>query len=104
MIDLFQDNIKEAWERSDKKDLCVSEIKSTAWWLVPISGKINMEDKDIESISEYDYKRLIKGQVRKAAFAELEEIRSGHSKVSQNNYSGIDRPQPYIINTSISSR
>ena len=65
---------------------------------------MHMEDKHIENMSEYEYKRLIKRQVRKAAFEELEDIRSRHSKVSQNSYDGLNKPQPYIRNTSISSR
>ena len=53
---------------------------------------MHMEDKHIENMSEYEYKRLIKRQVRKAAFEELEDIRSRHSNVSQNSYDGLDKP------------
>ena len=64
---------------------------------------IHMDDQEVENMSEYDYKTFIKKQVRKAAFSELEEIRRDHSKVSQNKYTGIDKSQPYIRSTNITS-
>ena len=65
---------------------------------------IHMEDTHIENMSEYEYKKYIKKQIRLAAFTELEGIRSGHSKVSQNSYTGLEKPQPYIRNQNITSR
>ena len=65
---------------------------------------VHMTDHEIENMSEYEYKTNIKKQVRKAAFTELEEIRTSHSKVSQNKYTSLNRPQDYIRSTSITSR
>ena len=63
-----------------------------------------MEDTHIENMSEYEYNKYVKKQVRLAAFTELDGLRSGHSKVSQNSYTGIEKPQPYIRNQNITSR
>ena len=55
-----------------------------------------MTDHEIENMSQYEYKTNIKKQVRKAALTELEEIKTSHSKVSQNKYTSLNIPQDYI--------
>ena len=45
----------------------------------------------------------IKKQARRAAFTELEEIRTRHNKGSQNEYISLNRPQDYIRSRSITS-
>ena len=56
---------------------------------------------EIENMSEYEFKKkYIKQPVRKAAFTEPEEIRTSHSKVSQNKYTSLNRPQENIRSTS----
>ena len=65
---------------------------------------IHMNEHEIENMSEYEYKNQIKKHIRKAAFTELEQIRSGHSKVSQNSYIGLNKPQEYISSKNITSR
>ena len=63
-----------------------------------------MNEHEIENMSDYEYKNQIKKHIRKAAFTELEQIKSGHSKVSQNSYIGLNKPQEYISSKNITRR
>ena len=53
---------------------------------------LNIEDKYIEALPEDEYKKLIKNKVRQAAFCELEALKNSYSKVSQNQYEGLNKP------------
>ena len=63
-----------------------------------------MNDQEVKRMYEYEYKKHIKKHIRKVEFEELEQIRSIHSKVSQNKYSGLNRPQEYLRDRSITSK
>ena len=62
-----------------------------------------MNDKEIEDMTENDYKKLIKSKVRQTAFNELEALKESHSKVLQNKYDGLNNPQDYIKCKTMSS-
>ena len=59
--------------------------------------KLCLSQADIEGMCLNDYKSLVKQTVRKAAFQSLEEKKNSHSKVSQNQYTDMDKPQGYIV-------
>ena len=65
---------------------------------------LNIEDKYIEDMPEDEYKKLIKNKVREAAFCELEALKNSHSKVSHNQYNGLNKPQEYIKCKTLSSK
>ena len=55
-----------------------------------------MSDTEIEEMSTYDSKKMIKRRVRQTVFNELEELKNSHSKVKVNKYNNFDHPQTYI--------
>ena len=89
--------------------ICQKENQLPGDWCQSVTNDFQkigfyMNDHEVERMSEYEYKTHIKKHIRKAAFEELEEIRSSHSKVSQNKYSGLNRPQEYLRDRSITSK
>ena len=55
-----------------------------------------MTEEAITQMSEREYKTLVKKSVRNAAFSELEEQKVNHTKVKDNRYDNLERPQQYI--------
>jgi hypothetical protein len=55
-----------------------------------------MAEAQIEAMSPVDFKKYVKSRVWKAAFQHLEEIKASHSKVRDNLYLDLDKPQAYL--------
>ena len=81
---------------------CQKENPSPGDWCQLITADFetigeHMEDDHIANMPVNKYKNLIKNKIRKAAFNNLQDMKRGHSKVKNNNYENLDKPQPYLI-------
>ena len=47
---------------------------------------VHMSDDQIETMSEKDYKKIIKDKTREATFIYLQLLKESHEKVRNNNY------------------
>ena len=56
----------------------------------------HLSDHQIEAMAPSDSKKYVKAKVRNAAFIYLEGLKSGHSKVRDNVYSDLEKPQEYL--------
>ena len=50
-----------------------------------------------------DFKKLIKTNVRNAAFSKLQDLKESHTKVEHNVYINMNRPQGYLTSESITN-
>ena len=55
-----------------------------------------MSKEHIASLSKVEYKNFIKEKVPSTAFYNLEQIQSTHTKVQNNYYTDMDKPQEYL--------
>ena len=65
---------------------------------------LHMTDENIEKMHISEYKKIIKERAHDAAFKELQVMKEGHSKVSDNVYKDFKNIQPYFKNKNISNR
>ena len=65
--------------------------------------ELSLDESAIESMCLKEYKTLIKKHVRNAAFKALISLKNSHSKVSQNQYSDMNKPQGYIVDKNITN-
>ena len=65
---------------------------------------LHMTDDHIEKMHISEYKKIIKERTHDAAFKELQAMKEGHSKVSDNVYKDFKNIQPYFKNKNISNR
>ena len=56
----------------------------------------HMSEIQIEAMSPLVFKKYVKNKIRNAAFQHLNELKSGHSKVRENNYFNLEKPQEYL--------
>ena len=56
-----------------------------------------MVEDHIASKTPAEYKQFIKTKIRDAAFTTLQATKNTHSKVKDNNYENLDKPQPYLM-------
>ena len=56
----------------------------------------HLTDHHIEAMAPHEYKKYIKAKVRNAAFLHLEGLKAGHSKVRDNVYPDLQKPQEYL--------
>ena len=59
--------------------------------------ELNIDDKTIQSMSNYEFKKIIKNKVRCAALTELKKNQDTHSKVRDILFEGLSQPQHYLI-------
>ena len=64
---------------------------------------IELSETEIEQLSVYDYKTIIKKNVKNAALTELMLIQQGHKKVEHNQYTNFEGPQDYITSKDITN-
>ena len=64
----------------------------------------HMSETQIEAMCPSEFKKYIKSKVRNAAFQHLNEIKSGHSKVRENIYSNLEKPQEYLTSELFSNQ
>ena len=53
---------------------------------------IQINEEEIASTSTQDFTSLIKKKIQETAFQYLEQIKSEHRKVRENNYLSFDKP------------
>ena len=64
----------------------------------------HLSDDHIQAMAPIDYKNYIKSRVRSAAFKYLELLKSGHSKVRDNVYHDLEKPQEYLTSELFSNQ
>ena len=64
---------------------------------------VKLNDEEIAQMGSYDYKKLIKSKVREATFRKLEELKKSHTKVEDNVYQNLKKPQEYILSEQITN-
>ena len=64
----------------------------------------HMSEDLIQRTTSKDYKDIVKTKVRYAAFRELNDIKAGHTKVKDNIYINLNKPQEYIISKEFTNR
>jgi hypothetical protein len=65
---------------------------------------IHMSREHITSLSPYEYKKYIKNMVRNTAFQNLDQIKATHTKVQNNYYKNMDKPQEYLTSKLFSNQ
>ena len=83
------DPLKEDWIHIIKKDMN--------------DNNLNMSDEDHMKIPTDKFRQLIKEKVRVLAFADLEKIKNGHTKVKNIIHNGMKRPQSYLVSWQLSN-
>ena len=58
---------------------------------------IHMELSEIENMSKYSFKKMVRDKIKIAAFNYLSELQNEHSKIKDIEYSQL-KPQPYLFN------
>ena len=96
-------------EITKKVYLCQKNSPVPGDWCQMVSNDFNkmgihMTDEHIAQMHEGDYKKLIKNKVYHTAFEELELLKEGHSKVSENIYTNLNHIQPYFTNRKLTHR
>ena len=81
-IAMKEDPLKDDWIHLVQKD--IKDID------------LNLSDNQIEAMSKYKFKKLIKNKVRSFAKKELEIIKQGHSKIRHSIHKDLKTPQTYI--------
>ena len=59
---------------------------------------IHMSDKSISLLSKQDFKKIVKSNMRKYVFTDLENIKKRHLKVRDITHFGLKYPQPFLTN------
>ena len=74
--------LKDDWYHLVRKDIDNLNLKLT--------------DNQISKLSKQDFKILIKNKIRQSTFLELEQIKSGHTKVKDISHCDLKTPQAYL--------
>ena len=65
---------------------------------------LKLTDTQISKLTKQEFKIIIKKKIRLFAFLELENIKSGHSKVKHILHYNLKIPQPYLISPIFSNK
>ena len=65
--------------------------------------RLNLSDNQIYGMGSIDYKKLVKKKVRDTAYKKLEDVKKPHSKVKDNLYMNLNKPQEYLLNEEITN-
>ena len=63
-----------------------------------------MSREHITSLSPIEYKKYIKNMVQNTAFQNLDQIKATHTKVQNNYYKNMDKPQEYLTSKLFSNQ
>lgn len=55
-----------------------------------------ISEDNIKAMAPSDYKKYVKSKIRSSAFQYLEGLKSNHSKVRDNQYTDLQKPQQYL--------
>ena len=59
---------------------------------------IHMSDEAISLLRKQEFRKIVKSNMRKYVFTDLENIQKGHSKVRDITHFGLKYPQPFLTN------
>ena len=65
---------------------------------------LNLTDSQISKLTRQDFKMLVKAKIRKFTFADLENIKAGHSKVKDILHCDLKTPQGYLYSPIFSNK
>ena len=96
-------------EFTKKVYLCQKENPLPGDWCQLVAEDFNkmdlhMSDEHIETMLVSDYKKLIKNKAHDVAFQEIQALKEGNSKVSDNIDTDFKPLQPYFLNRNISNQ